>query len=59
MANGLWGVFLFKTQLPDVIRYIENQKEHHRKQTFLEEYQLFLDKFEVDYDEEYIFHEPE
>jgi hypothetical protein len=42
-----------------VIRYIENQKEHHRKQTFLDEYQFFLDKFEVDYDEEYIFHEPE
>ena len=55
-----YGAFSYsKSQLPDVIRYIENQKEHHRKQTFLEEYQLFLDKFEVDYDEEYIFHEPE
>jgi REP element-mobilizing transposase RayT len=45
-----YGAFSYsKSQLPDVIRYIENQKEHHRKQTFLEEYQLFLDKFEVDY----------
>ncbi len=48
-----------KSQLPDVVRYIENQKEHHRKQTFLDEYQLFLDKFEVDYGEKYIFHDPE
>jgi REP element-mobilizing transposase RayT len=55
-----YGAFSYsKSQLPEVIRYIENQKEHHRKQTFLEEYQLFLDKFEVDYDEKYIFHEPE
>ncbi len=55
-----YGAFSYtKSQLPDLIRYIENQKEHHRKRTFLEEYKLFLEKFEVDYDERYIFQDPE
>lgn len=55
-----YGAFSYsKSQLPDVIRYIENQKEHHRKKTFLEEYKLFLEKFEVEYDERYVFKEPE
>ena len=54
-----YGAFSYaKSQLPEVIRYIENQKEHHKKRTFLEEYRLFLEKFEVEYDERYIFHEP-
>jgi REP element-mobilizing transposase RayT len=55
-----YGAFSYsKSQLPDVIRYIENQKEHHSKRTFLEEYKMFLEKFEVEYEEKYIFHEPE
>ena len=55
-----YGAFSYsKSQLPDVIRYIENQKEHHRKKTFLDEYKSFLEKFEVAYDERYIFHAPE
>ncbi|HRP32120.1 MAG TPA: IS200/IS605 family transposase [Agriterribacter sp.] len=54
-----YGAFSYsKSQLPTVIRYIENQKEHHRKKPFLEEYKLFLEKFEVDYDERYVFQEP-
>jgi len=28
-----------------------NQEEHHHKKTFLEEYQQFLEQFEVEYDE--------
>lgn len=51
-----YGAFSYsKSQLPDVINYIERQKEHHRKKTFREEYLEFLEKFEVDYDEKYIF----
>jgi len=38
-----------------VIAYVQNQEVHHRKITFLEEYKKFLEKFEVDYDEQYIF----
>ncbi|EOZ99037.1 hypothetical protein A33Q_0827 [Indibacter alkaliphilus LW1] len=38
-----------------VTKYIQNQKEHHRKKTFLEEYQMILEKFKIPYDERYIF----
>jgi hypothetical protein len=34
-----------------------NQEEHHRSQTFREEYLEFLKKFKIDYDERYIFQE--
>jgi len=38
-----------------VIKYIENQKEHHKFVSFEEEYKKLLDSFAVDYDEKYIF----
>ena len=54
-----YGAFSYsKSQVPDVIRYIQNQEEHHRKQSFLEEYKSFLKAFEIDFDEQYIFKEP-
>jgi putative transposase len=56
---GYGGFSYSKSQNPTIINYINNQKEHHKKKTFMEEYKLFLKKFEVDYDEQYIFHEPE
>jgi putative transposase len=55
-----YGVFSYsKSQVPDVIHYIQNQKEHHKKVSFLDEYRLILQKFEVDFNEQYIFREPE
>ena len=55
-----YGAFSYsKSQIPNVIGYIQNQKEHHRKKTFQEEYKLFLEEFQVEYDELYIFKEPE
>ena len=55
-----YGVFSYsKSQVPEVIRYIAKQKEHHRKVSFREEYKLFLQKFEVEFEEKYIFQEPE
>ncbi|MDX1939155.1 MAG: IS200/IS605 family transposase [Saprospiraceae bacterium] len=51
-----YGAFSYaKSQVPQVIRYIQNQEEHHRKKTFTEEYLEFLNAFEIDYDERYIF----
>jgi REP element-mobilizing transposase RayT len=44
-----------KSQVNKVIAYIQNQKEHHKKKSFREEYLEFLEKWEVDYDERYIF----
>ncbi|WP_107038414.1 IS200/IS605 family transposase [Brumimicrobium mesophilum] len=37
-----------------VIKYIENQHEHHRKKSFQEEYRAFLKKYKVVYDENYV-----
>ena len=37
-----------------VITYIEKQHAHHRKKTFQEEYRAFLTKYNVDYDERYV-----
>jgi len=51
-----YGAFSYaKSQVPQVIRYIQNQEQHHRKKTFTEEYVAFLKAFEIDYDERYIF----
>ncbi|MEP6803322.1 MAG: IS200/IS605 family transposase [Flavobacterium sp.] len=53
-----YGAFSYsKSQLSTVVNYIENQKLHHQKKTFREEYIDFLEKFEVDYDEKFIFKE--
>nr|WP_310587894.1 IS200/IS605 family transposase [Emticicia agri] len=53
-----YGVFSYgKSQIKEVIKYIESQEEHHRQRTFREEYLAFLEKFEVEYDEKYIFKE--
>lgn len=54
-----YGAFSYsKSQVPQVIRYIQAQQHHHRKHTFLQEYQAFLKAFEVEFDERYIFKEP-
>lgn len=51
-----FGVFSYgSSQIPAIYKYIENQKEHHKKRTFMEEYILFLKLFNVDYDERYIY----
>ena len=55
-----YGVFSYsKSHTDAVIKYILNQEDHHRKQTFLEEYTEMLKKFEVDYEEKYLFKELE
>lgn len=51
-----YGAFSYsKSQVPNVIEYIRKQKEHHRKRTFLEEYEEFLKLYEIDFDRKYIF----
>jgi REP element-mobilizing transposase RayT len=51
-----YGVFSYsRSQLDDVVKYIMNQQEHHKKRTFKEEYLDFLKKFEIEYDERYLF----
>lgn len=51
-----FGAFSYaKSQSKNVIDYILNQPEHHGKRTFKEEYIEFLNKFEIEYDEKYLF----
>ena len=51
-----YGAFSYsKSQVPIVCRYIENQKIHHHRKTFIEEYLEFLEQFGVEYDKRYIF----
>jgi putative transposase len=37
-----------------IVRYVENQKEHHRKKTFQKEYIGLLEKYGVEYDIRYV-----
>jgi REP element-mobilizing transposase RayT len=51
-----FGTFSYgKSQLPDIITYIEQQEKHHKTRSFRKEYLEFLKRFEIDYDERYIF----
>jgi putative transposase len=53
-----YSVFSYShSHINAVYKYIENQEEHHKKSTFKEEYLDFLEKFEVPFDERYIFEE--
>ncbi|MER0440015.1 transposase [Emticicia sp. W12TSBA100-4] len=51
-----YGAFSYAhSQLDSVYQYILKQEEHHKKKTFKEEYLDFLQKFEIKYDEKYLF----
>lgn len=51
-----YGCFSYsKSQRDDVVDYIQNQKEHHKKKSFRDEYVEFLIKFDVNFDQKYVF----
>jgi hypothetical protein len=50
----IWNHKLLKAEADTVITYIDNQHEHHRIRTFQQEYRAFLKKYEVEYDERYV-----
>ncbi len=51
-----YGAFSYShSNLDNVIMYIMNQKEHHKKKTFKDEYMEFLRKFEIEFKDEYLF----
>jgi REP element-mobilizing transposase RayT len=54
--QGGYGAFSYShSHLTKVINYIQNQKIHHQKTTFKEEYLALLKAFEIEYKEEYMF----
>lgn len=48
-----------KSQIDQVVKYILNQQEHHKKTTFLDEYRQMLKNLDIPFDERYIFKLPE
>jgi len=51
-----YGAFSYShSQIKMVARYIENQENHHKKRTFKEEYIELLEKFEISYENKYVF----
>jgi putative transposase len=50
-----YGAFsVGQSNVPAVKRYINDQKKHHRRMTFQEEYRKFREKYGIDYDERYV-----
>ena len=52
--SGYGAFCVCKSRLDNVVRYIHNQKKHHEKMTFKEEFLRFLNKYEIEYDARYI-----
>jgi REP element-mobilizing transposase RayT len=50
-----YGAFSYsKSDIHNVIKYIQNQELHHKTITFEAEYRKLLDEFNIEYDERYI-----
>lgn len=53
--NG-YGAFTYsRSHIDRVVKYVLNQPEHHKKQSFRKEYLRLLQKFEIQYDPKYLF----
>ena len=53
--DGFRAFTYSKSHIDKVVKYILNQPEHHKKQSFRDEYLLLLQKFEIEYDAKYLF----
>ena len=52
--NG-YGVFsIGQSQLAQLLHYIDHQEEHHKKKSFQEEYRELLEKYQIDFNEAYL-----
>jgi hypothetical protein len=52
--NGYGAFSVGQSQFDDLRRYIGNQREHHRKITFQDEYREFLKRYEIEFDQRYV-----
>ncbi len=51
-----YAVFSYsQSQLDQVYNYILNQERHHQKKSFKDEYKELLEKFKIEYKEDYLF----
>jgi putative transposase len=57
--QGGYGAFSYsKSQIPNVISYIQQQQAHHRKKTFRQEYVDMLAEAGIEFDMRYLFRDP-
>jgi REP element-mobilizing transposase RayT len=55
-----YGAFSYSSwDVENVIRYIQNQEAHHQRESFLDEYRYMLTQSNIDWNDEFIFREPE
>jgi len=52
--DGYGAFTVSKSHIPEVERYIKNQREHHRVKTFEGEFRIFLKKQGIEFDEAYL-----
>ena len=51
-----YGAFSYgHSQLNTIIRYIQNQEKHHQRRSFKDEYLSLLRKFDIAFDDKYVF----
>jgi REP element-mobilizing transposase RayT len=51
-----YGAFSYgHSQIDTVVKYIHNQEKHHARRSFKDEYLALLKKFNIEYDERYVF----
>ncbi len=54
--QGGYGAFSVSASRTSIVKdYIENQQTHHHKKTFQEEYREFLQQYNIEYDEKFVF----
>ncbi|MCK9220653.1 MAG: IS200/IS605 family transposase [Bacteroidales bacterium] len=53
--QGFGGFSYSISQIDHVVKYINNQAQHHKVRTFIEEYTDFLEKFDIPFDKRYVF----
>jgi putative transposase len=52
--NGYGNFSIGPSQLDQLIRYIDNQEEHHKTVSFQDEFRKLLEKYQIEYDERYV-----
>ena len=52
--NGYGAFSVSQSKGAIVVKYIQNQEEHHKKMLFVDELKMFLREYDVEYREEYL-----
>jgi len=52
--NGYGAFSVGQSSIQRTVRYLANQREHHRRRTFQDEYRMFLHRYQIDFDEKYL-----